>query len=73
MPGWQLTATTIICDACGEEVTVTIFGDGRASCTGTSRRTDKADGSPAPSCSADDCSQITAYKARLEAEEEQLG
>ncbi len=34
MPDWELTATTIYCDAVDDEVTFLVSGDGSARCTG---------------------------------------
>ena len=68
MPDWQLTATTQICDKCGAEVTIIIYGDGRSKCTGASVPSGKS-AKPAADCSADDCPQIVAYKTKLSAED----
>jgi hypothetical protein len=34
---WQVTATTIHCEEVGEEVTLLIYGDGTAKCTGAAK------------------------------------
>lgn len=34
MAGWQVTATTIYCDAVDEDVTIMVYKDGSAKCTG---------------------------------------
>ena len=34
MVNWQVTATTIYCDAVADEVTVLVYKDGTAKCTG---------------------------------------
>jgi hypothetical protein len=34
MMNWQITATTIYCDAVADEVTVLVYKDGTAKCTG---------------------------------------
>ncbi len=34
MAGWQVTATTIYCEDVDDEVTLLIYSDGTASCTG---------------------------------------
>jgi len=34
MVNWQLTATTIYCDAVDEEVTIIVYKDGSVKCTG---------------------------------------
>lgn len=68
MPDWQLTATTQICDKCGAEVTIIIYGDGRSKCTGACMHSGKS-AKPAAVCSADNCPQIAAYRAKLGAED----
>ena len=35
--GWQLTATTIYCDAVDDEVTIMLYKDGTVNCTGYKR------------------------------------
>lgn len=37
MPNWQLTATTIYCDAVDDEVTVMVYKDWSVKCTGFNR------------------------------------
>jgi hypothetical protein len=37
MVDWQITATTIYCDAIEEEVTLLVYKDGTARCTGYAR------------------------------------
>ena len=34
MTNWTMTATTIYCDAIGDEVTLIVYKDGRSKCTG---------------------------------------
>ncbi len=33
-PNWQVTATTIYCDAVDDDVTILVYKDGSAKCTG---------------------------------------
>jgi hypothetical protein len=67
MVSWQLTATTIMCERSGHEVTITVFRDGKLACTGTyaspARKTQSA-------CKAQECTQVEAYRVKLLAEEE---
>jgi hypothetical protein len=37
MADWQVTATTIYCDAVDDEVTLMVFADGTVKCTGEQR------------------------------------
>ncbi len=37
MVDWQITATTIYCDAVADEVTFMVYGDGTVFCTGEKR------------------------------------
>jgi hypothetical protein len=37
MVDWQITATTIYCDAVDDEVTLLVYKDGTAKCTGYAR------------------------------------
>jgi hypothetical protein len=67
MVSWQLTATTIICASTGDEVTITVFKDGRIACTGASTSTP---GKSRAGCAAQACAQTQAYKAKLMAEEQ---
>ncbi len=69
MTNWQLTATTVICDACGQEVTIIVYKNGQAKCTGAIRPVKGK--KLACECSADACAQVSAYKAKL-AEEERI-
>ena len=70
MPDWQVTATTIFCDICRDEVTLLVYKDGRVKCTGTSRLLDKRKKTSNVTCSTRTCSQLADYKTRLDAEEQ---
>jgi hypothetical protein len=69
MVNWQITATTLLCDASGSEVTVMVYKDGTLKCTGDSvdTRTKK---SMRPACSASTCPQVANYRDKMMAEEE---
>ncbi len=66
MVNWQVTATTIICDATGDEVTIMVYKDGALKCTGEKSNPDKS--RPAP-CRVDACPQVKSYRDKLMAEE----
>jgi hypothetical protein len=68
MRNWQLTATTIICNISGTEVTVIVGKDGRLSCTGQSGQQPNSQAGKY-FCKAQDCAQIKSYQAKLLAEE----
>ena len=70
MPDWQLTATTILCDTCGAEVTIIVYKDRTVKCTGTSIPSGKDKRAEAPACSAEKCARVNEYKAKLDAEEQ---
>jgi hypothetical protein len=67
MVSWQLTATTIICEKFGREVTITIFNDGHTVCTSAPAVPSQKE---QPSCLAQECTQVRAYMEKLLAEEE---
>jgi hypothetical protein len=69
MPDWQLTATTIFCDDCGVEVTIIVYKDRKVKCTGASIPQGKNKKTATPACSAEKCSRVNDYKAKLDAEE----
>jgi hypothetical protein len=67
MVSWQVTATTVLCEATGREVTIMVYRDERLRCTGQNKTVkDKKAGLE---CSAETCPQIKAYQSRLMAEE----
>ncbi len=69
MVNWQVTAKTIYCETVQDEVTILVYKDGTAKCTGFKRYGEsKARGMQAK-CNAD-CSLVTEYKNRLFAEED---
>jgi hypothetical protein len=81
MVNWQITATTIFCDAVADEVTVMVHKDGAVTCTGyqkyhePSRGVKKALGIRGKelkkklSCHELPCPLVTAYRDKLFAEE----
>jgi hypothetical protein len=81
-PSWQLTATTIKCDAVGDEITIMVYPDGTAKCASYSKygATDKKTLAGiekrakklgiAPKCEGPHCRRITDYRDKIMAEEE---
>jgi hypothetical protein len=70
MVNWQLTATTIMCDQHGKEVTIFIYKDGTVRCAGVASTSVENKRDSVPNCSAETCQQIAGYKSKLEAEEQ---
>ena len=83
MVDWQVTATTIYCDAVDDDVTLLVYKDRSAKCTGykkygesitkeTARMLKKKakKASRELRCEGPECSRLTAYRDKLFAEEE---
>jgi hypothetical protein len=70
MSNWQLTATTILCDYFGDEVTIIVYKGGIVKCTGSTRKSVKGKKLVTASCFAEKCPQIAHYKAKLDTEEQ---
>jgi len=84
MVNWQVTATTIYCDAVDDEVTFLVYKDWSAKCTGyvkygeagsdaiellkKGRRMKQQLG-----CDGPECRRMIQYKEKLQAEEVQKG
>ena len=80
MVDWQVTATTIYCDAVEDEVTVMVYKDWSVKCTGYEKYTGSREASAdlvkrsvrlkrLVDCEGLDCKRVTGYKERLLAEE----
>lgn len=83
-PDWQLTATTIKCEAVDDEITIMVKPDGEARCasyarygstdknaqTGLQKKTGKRGFTP--KCEGPDCRRVTEYRDRIMAEEERI-
>lgn len=80
MVDWQVTATTIYCDAVEDEVTLMVYGDWSVQCTGYRRYGESVAGQAALKsrarrtgrplgCSGPECPRAVEYRARLLAEE----
>lgn len=81
MTNWVITATTIYCDAIGDEVTLMVYKDGTSECTGY-KKYGKPDKETAKlikikskqlgkqlGCEGLECHRVTQYRDRLLAEE----
>jgi hypothetical protein len=83
MPGWQVTAKTIYCEAVEDEVTILVYRDGSTRCTGFKKYTEPNDmtrqvlkakkkSSRHPlRCEGERCPRVTQYKEKILAEEKQ--
>ena len=85
MIDWQVTATTIYCDAVDDEVTLMVYKDGSAKCTGykkyyqpskevrklLEKKSKKLNRKLA--CEGLECCRIAQYKEKLFAEEPKSG
>lgn len=73
MVDWQITATTIYCDAVKDEVTILVSKDWTVKCTGHKKYADP-DGKSRKSkrnsaCAGEACPRVKAYKQKLVDEE----
>ncbi len=77
MADWEVTATTIYCDDVDDEVTILVYQDGTAKCTGISRylKPNKETAKELKkksrklgkqlACRGADCSKVLKYRAEL--------
>ena len=66
MPSWQVTATTVRCDAVDDEITLLVYRDWSVKCTGS-----RGEGSVRRSgCTGPECRLALDYMQKLMAEEE---
>lgn len=68
MVDWQVTATTIFCDAVGEEVTLLVFKDMSAKCTGSTKHAATQNGKNRRvdrKCEGKSCSRLTQYRDKV--------
>jgi hypothetical protein len=76
-PDWEITATTVYCDAVDDEVTLLVYADGTSRCTGrqkyagtdneksrTIKKKSGRQGQPSR-CSGTDCSRVSQYRDSL--------
>ena len=81
MANWQLTATTIYCDAVDDEVTILVYKDRSVQCTGYRKYGDsnmlaKKQGKQLKrqaKCEGLECSRVIKYKDKLFVEETKRG
>ncbi len=83
MPGWQVTAKTIYCEAVEDEVTVLVYQNGSTRCTGYGKYTEPNDVTRkilmaknknlkrSLKCEGEQCPRVTQYKEQILAEEKQ--
>ena len=83
VPDWQVTATTIYCDAVDEDVTLMVYKDRSAKCVGYKKYRESITKETAKvlkkkakklgrelRCEGPECSRLIEYKDKLSAEEE---
>lgn len=75
MVDWQITATTIYCDAVADEVTLLVYKDGTVRCTGYAKYSDPGWGAEALKkqnleCQGMGCHWVTEYRDGLLSAEE---
>ena len=83
MTDWQITAKTIYCEAVEDEVTVMVYKNATARCTGCKKYTEpnaitrvaikeKSQRLQRPiKCEGEDCSRVTTYQKSIMAQEPQ--
>jgi hypothetical protein len=69
-PDWEITATTVYCDAVSDEVTLLVYADGACKCTGSRKYTaggkkTRSKNKPSGTCSEVDCVTLRQYRDRL--------
>lgn len=85
MVNWQVTATTIYCDAVADEVTILVYKDWSAKCTGYDRYGNSTE-NPSPllkqkgkqskrklECAGTECHRVVQYRDKLMAEAARTG
>jgi len=83
VPDWQVTATTIYCDAVDEDVTLMVYKDRSAKCVGYKKYRESITKETAKvlnkkgkklgrelRCEGPECSRLIKYRDKLSAEEE---
>jgi len=80
MVNWQVTATTVFCEAVDDEVTIIVYKDWSVKCTGRDKYTSSRDAEfqlvkkslqlrRTLQCEGLECERVTRYKEKLAAEE----
>jgi hypothetical protein len=68
---WQVTATTLYCEAVADEVTLLVYPDWTVKCTGLVKYSNSGkSGKKTAGCKGIDCAVVTAYLNKLKREEE---
>jgi hypothetical protein len=67
---WEITATTVYCDAVDDEVTLLVYADGTARCTGRRENAASAGKNKRPNktnrgCTDAECSTLSRYRDKL--------
>jgi len=82
VPDWQVTATSIYCDAVDDDVTIMVYKDWSIKCTGYKKYGENIKGGATKGlkrrkwlgrklkCEGLECSRVIGYKEKLFAEEE---
>jgi hypothetical protein len=76
MTDWEITATTVYCDAVGDEVTLIVYQDGTSRCTWYEKYTGRDKGAAGSgtqdpqrekrnACKGADCPRVTQYRDSL--------
>ena len=85
MVNWQITATTIYCDAVADEITILVYGDWSVKCTGYGKYVGSSDNGvnllkkksqqlkQHLECTGPECYRVIQYKEKLLAEEAKKG
>ncbi len=83
MVDWQVTATTVYCDAVDEDVTLMVYKDGSTKCAGYKKYGESGGSKPAKKknrnsgrkleCQGLECSRATQYRDKLFAEDAERG
>jgi len=69
-PDWEITATTVYCDAAGDEVTLMVYADGACKCTGSRKNTasgkkTRSTNKKGRDCVEADCLTLSRYRDSL--------
>ena len=70
-PDWEITATTVYCEAVDDEVTLMVFADGTAKCTGRqkytqpNKKTKRSTQTKNRECVEVNCSTLNRYRESL--------
>jgi len=69
-PDWEITATTVYCEAVGDEVTLMVRADGACKCTGSQKyaaivKKTRSKNKKNRACNEVDCPTLNQYRDRL--------